>query len=212
MKNWTSLRKIFLSITDPELQQIVCGIAVRSYYFNLYSKNAKKLKNCRRATIVFTCKFCDIFSVYTVTFQHLFQPSVTRPMKSISELRSFIVFSLGRTEAVCQRCSKTLFTKNSRKDVFLWNPFFTYSRVFFIISNIIFASACFLQYYLYYNFLENDANLFFIQRICLKLQISKWLLAFVFSCMLHSPFTRDPLATKRKFKFSTIWNLKSWQF
>ena len=131
MKNWISLRKIFLLITDPDLQQNVCGIAVRSYYFNLHSKNAKKLKNCRPATIVFTCKFCDIFSVCTVTFQHLFQPSFTRPMKSISELRSFIVFSLGRTEAVCQRCSKTLFKKNSRKDVFLWTPLFTYTRVFF---------------------------------------------------------------------------------
>ena len=164
MKNWTSLRKIFLLITDPELQQIVCGIAVRSYYFNLYFKNAKKLKNCRRATIVFTCKFCDIFSVYTVIFQHLLQYPITRPMKSIFELRSFIVFYLGRTEAVCQRCSKTLFKKDYGKHVFLWNTFFTYTHIFFI-SNIIFASACFLQYYLFYNFLENDANLFFIQRI-----------------------------------------------
>ena len=143
MKNWTSLRKIFLLITDPELQQIVCGIAVRSYYFNLYFKNAKKLKNCRRATIVFTCKFCDIFSVYTVIFQHFFQSSVTRPMKSIFELRFVIVFFLGRAEAACQRCSRILFKKDSGKDAFLWNTFFTYTHIFFIISNIVFASACF---------------------------------------------------------------------
>ena len=167
MKNWISVSvlKIFLSTTYPELQEIVCEIAVRSYYFNFYSKNATKLKNCTPATIVFTCKFVTFFSIYTVIFQHLFQSSITRPMKSVSELRSFMVFSLGRTEAVCQKCSKTLFKKDSGKHEFLWNTFFKYTHISFIISNIIFASACFLQYYLFYNFLENDANLFFIQRI-----------------------------------------------
>ena len=132
MKNWISVRKIFLLITDPEFEQIVRGIAVRSFFFNLHSKKAKKLKYCGPATIVLTCKFRNIFSVYTVIFQRSFQFSITRPMKSIFELRSFIVFPLGRTKAVCQRCSKTLFKKDSWKDAFLWNTFFKYTIYFLL--------------------------------------------------------------------------------
>ena len=141
------------------------------------------MRICGPATKVFTCKLCAIFFVYTVIFQHLFKSSITRPMKSIFELRSFIAFSLGRTEVVRQRCCKTLFKKYSGKDVFLWNTFFTYSHIFFVISNITFASACFLQYYLFYYFLENDA-IYFLSNVSL-LKIANLWMTFNFCLQLY---------------------------
>ena len=43
--------------------------------------------------------------------------------------------------------------------------------------------------------------IFYPMYFCLKLQTDEWLPAFAFSCMLHSPFTRDRLAMKMEFKF-----------
>ena len=70
--------------------------AISSFFF---SKNAKKMKNCMPATIVSTCKFRDIFFVYTVIFQHFFQSSITRPMKSMFKLKILYRFLLRKNRS-----------------------------------------------------------------------------------------------------------------
>ena len=128
--------------------------------------------------------FVTLSFVYTVIFQHFFQSSITRSMKSIFELKE---------QAVGWRCSKTLLKKDSGKGAFLWNMFVTYTYIFFIISNKIFASACFCSITYLTLFLETMQIYFLSNVFLLKSQTSEWPPTFVFSCMFHSPFTKDHL-------------------
>ena len=88
-----------------------CG-TVRSYYSNVFCKNF------RPATMVFTCKFRDIFCIYTVIFQHFFQSLNINPIKLIVDLNILYPFFFSKTEAVGPRCSTTFLKKDSSEGVF----------------------------------------------------------------------------------------------